>query len=136
VLAHEIAHHVRNVLGTSEQVRGLQQHDPSLSNELSVRLELQADCFAGVSAASVFASDNSSPELEAADISEGIEAAGGSRERERERERETRPHPGGRHRTHRRGVTGPGLIRAARAAVRRGVSSGDSARYDTFPGGV
>jgi predicted metalloprotease len=75
VLAHEIAHHVQNVLGTNEQVRELQQQDPSLSNELSVRLELQADCFAGVWAASVFAADNSSLELDAADISEGIEAA-------------------------------------------------------------
>jgi predicted metalloprotease len=75
VLAHEIAHHVQNVLGTNQQVRELQQQDPSLANQLSTRLELQADCFAGVWAASVFEVDNSSLELDRADISEGIEAA-------------------------------------------------------------
>jgi predicted metalloprotease len=75
VLSHEIAHHVQNLLGTNRQVRDLQQSDPSLANELSVRLELQADCFAGVWASSVFELDNSTLELDRADIAEGIEAA-------------------------------------------------------------
>jgi uncharacterized protein len=50
VIAHEVAHHVQNVLGISSQVRQLQSRATSKAqqNQLSVRLELQADCFAGV----------------------------------------------------------------------------------------
>ena len=48
VLAHEIGHHVQNLLGVSDQVRNAQQSDPSGANAMSVRLELQADCYAGV----------------------------------------------------------------------------------------
>ena len=48
VVAHEVAHHVQNVLGISDEVRALQQQNPSQANDYSVRLELQADCFAGV----------------------------------------------------------------------------------------
>lgn len=48
VLAHEIGHHVQKLLGIEGKVRRLQQRDPSARNPLSVRLELQADCFAGV----------------------------------------------------------------------------------------
>ena len=48
VVAHEIGHHVQNVLGIERQVRALQQQNPRAQNQLSVMLELQADCFAGV----------------------------------------------------------------------------------------
>ncbi|MCA1827182.1 MAG: neutral zinc metallopeptidase [Myxococcales bacterium] len=48
VIAHEVGHHVQNLLGISERVTRQQQRDPSQRNALSVRLELQADCFAGV----------------------------------------------------------------------------------------
>jgi predicted metalloprotease len=48
VLAHEIGHHVQNVLGISSQVHQAQQRNPGAANQLSVRLELQADCYAGV----------------------------------------------------------------------------------------
>jgi predicted metalloprotease len=48
VIAHEVGHHVQKVLGISSKVRQLQERDPSGANALSVRLELQADCFAGV----------------------------------------------------------------------------------------
>lgn len=48
VLAHEVGHHVQNVLGTSTQVRSLQQRNPGQANALSIALELQADCYAGV----------------------------------------------------------------------------------------
>jgi predicted metalloprotease len=48
VLAHEYGHHVQNLLGTSTDVARQQQRDPDAANELSVRLELQADCLAGV----------------------------------------------------------------------------------------
>ncbi|HKD06687.1 MAG TPA: neutral zinc metallopeptidase [Bryobacteraceae bacterium] len=48
VIAHEIGHHVQKVLGIETKVRMLQQRDRREANPLSVRLELQADCFAGV----------------------------------------------------------------------------------------
>ncbi len=48
VLAHEIGHHVQNLLGIDRQVRALQQRSPSQANQLSVLMELQADCLAGV----------------------------------------------------------------------------------------
>lgn len=48
VLAHEIGHHVQNLLGIESKVRQAQRANPDARNELSVRLELQADCLAGV----------------------------------------------------------------------------------------
>jgi predicted metalloprotease len=48
VLAHEIGHHVQKILGIESKVRRLQQQHPNEVNPLSVRVELQADCFAGV----------------------------------------------------------------------------------------
>ena len=44
VLAHELGHHVQNLLGIDSDVRRQQEDDPSRRNDLSVRLELQADC--------------------------------------------------------------------------------------------
>lgn len=71
VLAHELGHHVQNVLGTSDQVRQAQQQDPGSANEMSVRLELQADCYAGVWGNS--AQDRGL--LEPGDVEEGLDAA-------------------------------------------------------------
>jgi predicted metalloprotease len=71
VLAHEIGHHVQNLLGTNDQVRQAQQQDPGQANELSVRLELQADCYAGVWGDS--AKDRGL--LEPGDLEEGLGAA-------------------------------------------------------------
>ncbi len=48
VLAHEIGHHVQKLLGIEGKVRAAQQQNPEQANQLSVALELQADCFAGV----------------------------------------------------------------------------------------
>jgi len=48
VIAHEIGHHVQKLLGIETRVQRLRQRDPDESNPLSVSLELQADCFAGV----------------------------------------------------------------------------------------
>src|SRR4030095_16737889 len=45
VLAHEIGHHVQDLLGTERQMRQAQRARPDQANELSVRLELQADCY-------------------------------------------------------------------------------------------
>ncbi|MGH8928694.1 MAG: KPN_02809 family neutral zinc metallopeptidase, partial [Acidimicrobiia bacterium] len=78
VLSHEIGHHVQNQLGINERVRQLQQENPSQANELSVRMELQADCFAGVWASTVFVGQLETGEdlaLEPGEISEAMEAA-------------------------------------------------------------
>ena len=49
VIAHEVGHHVQNLLGTSDKVEALQRRaSETQANQLSVRLELQADCYAGV----------------------------------------------------------------------------------------
>jgi len=48
VIAHEIGHHVQKLLGIEPKVHRLQQQRPAQADALSVRLELQADCFAGV----------------------------------------------------------------------------------------
>src|SRR6187399_1535221 len=48
VLAHELGHHVQTLMGTERQLRRLQQSNPGQANQLSVRMELQADCYAGV----------------------------------------------------------------------------------------
>jgi predicted metalloprotease len=48
VIAHEIGHHVQKLLGIESKVRRMRESDPREANPLSVRLELQADCFAGV----------------------------------------------------------------------------------------
>jgi len=72
VLAHEIGHHVQKILGISNKVRALQERDPSEANPLSVRLELQADCLAGVWANST-AQRNL---IERSDVEAGIRAAG------------------------------------------------------------
>jgi predicted metalloprotease len=48
VLAHEYGHHIQDLLGTEAAMRRQQQRDPGHANQLSVMLELQADCYAGV----------------------------------------------------------------------------------------
>jgi len=54
VIAHEYGHHVQDALGIMDQVAQQQQSNPSNANNLSIRLELQADCLAGVWAHSVY----------------------------------------------------------------------------------
>lgn len=71
VIAHEVGHHIQHLLGVDEQVRANQQRDADNANEWSVRLELQADCFAGIWA-------NSTQDrnlLEEGDVEEGLNAA-------------------------------------------------------------
>jgi predicted metalloprotease len=72
VLAHEVGHHVQKVAGIESQVRSAQRRDPDASNELSVRMELQADCLAGVWANHTARRGT----LEAGDVEEGLRAAG------------------------------------------------------------
>lgn len=71
VLAHEIGHHVQNLLGIERKMRAAQRQDPGAAKQLSVRMELQADCFAGVWGHST-AQRNI---LEAGDVEEGLNAA-------------------------------------------------------------
>lgn len=73
VIAHEVGHHVQNQLGISDRVRALQRRvDQVEANQLSVRLELQADCFAGIWA---HHADRSRQILEQGDIEEALNAA-------------------------------------------------------------
>ncbi len=69
VIAHEYGHHIQNLLGMSDQVHSLQQRSPRNANQLSVRLELQADCYAGVWAA------RNRDRLEPGDMESGLNAA-------------------------------------------------------------
>ena len=77
VIAHEFGHHVQTVLGISERVRAEQGRDPANANALSVAMELQADCFAGVWAHSVWANpdDQAVQSITEEDIREGLAAA-------------------------------------------------------------
>jgi predicted metalloprotease len=69
VVAHEVGHHVQNLVGISDRVNAARPHLPrSQANSLSVRVELQADCLAGVWAADA----DSRGVLEKGDFEEGI----------------------------------------------------------------
>ena len=71
VLAHELGHHVQRLMGTEARVREAQERRPELANEYSVRLELQADCYAGV-----WGHETAQRQiLEAGDVEEGLQAA-------------------------------------------------------------
>ncbi|CAB3868042.1 hypothetical protein A9G00_17550 [Achromobacter xylosoxidans] len=72
VIAHEVGHHVQHLLGISDQVDNLRRRNPSQSNALSVRMELQADCFAGLWAQRANAARNI---LESGDVEEALAAA-------------------------------------------------------------
>lgn len=71
VLAHEIGHHVQNITGTAQKVRQAQRSNPGAQNQLSVRMELQADCYAGVWGHATKQRNI----LEAGDVDEALNAA-------------------------------------------------------------
>jgi len=71
VLAHELGHHVQNLLGIERKVHALQEQNPSSANPLSVKMELQADCFAGIWAKST----DQRHLLEAGDVDSALGAA-------------------------------------------------------------
>jgi len=71
VLAHEIGHHVQKVAGIEPRVHAAMESDPQHARDLSVRLELQADCFAGVWAHSTEQRNL----LDSGDVEEGLNAA-------------------------------------------------------------
>lgn len=73
VLAHEVGHHVQNLVGTLGQVQSAKQRlSEGEQNQLQVRVELQADCYAGIWA---HYAERSSGILEPGDIDEGLRAA-------------------------------------------------------------
>ncbi|MBL0157753.1 MAG: zinc metallopeptidase [Bryobacterales bacterium] len=71
VLSHEIGHHVQNLLGIEQKMRAAQRQNPRLEKALSVRMELQADCFAGIWGHTTQQRNL----LEANDVQEGLAAA-------------------------------------------------------------
>ncbi|WP_033340389.1 KPN_02809 family neutral zinc metallopeptidase [Catenuloplanes japonicus] len=80
VLAHEYGHHVQDLLGTEAEMRRGQERDPGAANELSVKLELQADCYAGAWAKNATGTDDASGQkifksITEKDIQEGLDTA-------------------------------------------------------------
>ena len=69
VIAHEYGHHIQKLTGVSDQIRSAQEQNPRAANQLSVRLELQADCYAGVWAA------KNKDRLDKGDMESGLNAA-------------------------------------------------------------
>lgn len=72
VVAHEVGHHVQNLLGTAKRVQAMRQQSPKDANALSVLQELQADCFAGIWA---HHAEQQRHILEPGDVEEGLKAA-------------------------------------------------------------
>jgi predicted metalloprotease len=119
VIAHEVGHHVQNLTGTNEEVDGLSRDDPDRANELSVRTELQADCYAGVWAATIFAQGD----LEAGDIEEAFTATEAVGDDRLARDAGRRVNPDSF--TH-------GTSEQRRTWFDKGFDSGDPASCDTF----
>ncbi|HET9777220.1 MAG TPA: neutral zinc metallopeptidase [Gemmatimonadaceae bacterium] len=71
VIAHELGHHIQHLLGTDARIRQAQEANPADANELSVRLELQADCYAGIWAHST----DQRQMLQTGDVDEALNAA-------------------------------------------------------------
>lgn len=124
VLAHELGHHVQSLTGIESQVRQQQARNPSERNALSVRLELQADCFAGVWAHATAQPGRTGRrvELESGDLEEGLRAAAAIGDDRIQRMSTGRVFP--EKFTH-------GTSEQRVAALRRGFESGDPRACDT-----
>jgi len=122
VIAHEVGHHVQNLLGIDERVRAAQERSGSRAdaNALSVRMELQADCFAGVWAHHAAAERSL---LEPGDVEEGMRAAAAIGDDRLQRSSSGRVAPESW--TH-----GSSEMRVT--WLRRGLESGDPEACDTF----
>lgn len=123
VLAHELGHHVQHLLGTDAQMRRLQDSRPDQANNLSVRLELQADCYAGVWA-------NSTEQrklLNEGDITEALTAASAVGDDRIQQEETGSIHPESF--TH-------GTAAQRASWFKRGYTSGRPDACDTFSGAI
>jgi predicted metalloprotease len=124
VIAHEVGHHVQTLLGISERVTQQRQRASQREgNALSVRLELQADCFAGVWA---YHADQERRILEPGDLEEGLQAASAVGDDRLQRQAQ--------------GHVVPDSFTHGSSAqrvdwFRRGFDSGDVGRCDTFSSG-
>ena len=127
VIAHEVGHHIQYLTGTADKVRREQQStDEAGANALQVRMELQADCYAGVWAAN--AKDaHGQPVMEAGDAEEGLRAANAIGDDTLQRSAGRTPMPDSF--TH-------GTSAERVAWLKRGLESGDPARCDTFSGSI
>ena len=119
VIAHEVGHHVQQQLGTSEEVTRLQRDQRDDANELSVRLELQADCYAGVWGHTVFKQGD----LEKGDVREALRAAGAVGDDRLQRQATGSINPD--NFTH-------GTSEQRRSWFEKGYESGDANACDTF----
>ena len=119
VIAHEVGHHVQLVTGTAAEVDRLTRDDPDSANDLSVRQELQADCYAGIWAGTVFEQGA----LEPGDLDEAFAAseAVGDDRLQRQAGRSVNPDSF----TH-------GSSEQRREWFTTGYESGEPARCDTF----
>lgn len=121
VLAHELGHHVQRLEGTDARVREAQQRRPDAANDLSVRMELQADCYAGV-----WGHETAQRQiLEAGDVEEGLGAAAAVGDDRIQRMSGQGVHPEGF--TH-------GTSEQRASWFRRGFESGRPENCDTFKG--
>jgi predicted metalloprotease len=123
VIAHEMGHHVQQQVGTSEQVSQEQRANRDQANELSVRLELQADCYAGVWAHGAFAAG----QLDQGDIEEALGAANAVGDDRLQRQAQGSVNPDSF--TH-------GTSEQRMRWFRNGYDGGDPGACDTFSGDV
>jgi predicted metalloprotease len=122
VIAHEVGHHIQQVTGTLEQANAAQQRaGRTEANRIQVRVELQADCYAGVWAA------RNRDRLEPGDVEEGMRAAEAIGDDTLQRQSQGRVVPESF--TH-------GSSEQRMAWLRRGLQSGDPKVCDTFSGAV
>ena len=122
VIAHEFGHHIQNLLGTSDQVQQqMARSSRAEGNALSVRLELQADCYAGVWAA------QNRDRMEPGDLEEGMTAAQAIGDDTLQKEAQGRVVPDSF--TH-------GSSAQRKEWLKRGLESGDPNQCETFNGAI
>ncbi len=127
VIAHEVGHHIQNLTGVLGDASARQRRVSSREgNAIQVRVELQADCYAGVWAAHA-KDEQGQPAMEPGDVEEGLRAAQAIGDDTLQRQSQGRVVPEAF--TH-----GSAAQRAA--WLRRGLESGDPAACDTFNGAV
>ncbi len=125
VIAHEVGHHIQTITGISDKVRRLQQRvSQAEANALQVRMELQADCYAGVWAARARGRSGTSI-LEPGDIEEAMRAASAIGDDTLQRSAGQRPVPESF--TH-------GTSAQRMEWLKRGLQSGNPNACDTFAG--